>query len=297
MDKNLNDQTNNPFLECQEDGEYIKNVPGNWGMKKLHYLNRYFTITTVSMSEKPWRQMNYIDLFAGCGKNRVSRTKKIFLGSPVLALKLQKPFTKYYFVDNDETNLVALRARGNSSNLKSRIKYFLGDGNEKAKEIVKEIAVVDKPYIEGVWNSFNVAFLDPFSFELQWDTISQLASIKFMDLIIYYPQNALERAMPKLYHNKKPSVIDIFFGTDNWRRIYESYKSGKIQNLHRELLDFYWSRLSSFGYLENNGTEPLITNTKNAPLYRLILASKDKKGIQFWNEAIKRDEKGQLTLC
>jgi three-Cys-motif partner protein len=297
MDSTQDKTIPNNYLECEDDGEYISPVKGKWGMKKLYYLNVYSSITTVTMSTKPWRQLNYIDLFSGCGKNKVKRTGKIFLGSPLLSLKLQKPYTKYFFVDNDERNISALRTRCNSSLLASRIEYHIGDGNQKVKGIVEKIAKIDKPYIEGCWQSFNVAFLDPYSFELEWNTIGLLATIKYMDLIIYYPQGPLERAMPTMYNQKKENAIDFFFGTDEWRTIFIKFISGKVPNLHRELLDLYWKKLSSLRYIQNNGKEPLITNSKNVPLYRLILASRDPKGIQFWNEAIKRDENGQMKLC
>ncbi|MCL4530424.1 MAG: hypothetical protein M1282_13555, partial [Chloroflexi bacterium] len=43
-------------------------------------------------------------------------------------------------------------------------------------------------------------------------------------------------------------------------------------------------------------TEPVMRNTKQAPLYRLLFASKHERGHDFWKEVIKRDASGQAEL-
>jgi hypothetical protein len=72
--------------------------------------------------------------------------------------------------------------------------------------------------------------------------------------------------------------------------------------LHRQLIDLYQIKLQDLGYSEVRrgdeiGDEPLIRNVKrNAPLYRLLFASKHPLGEKFWHDITRRDIHGQLRL-
>lgn len=67
-------------------------------------------------------------------------------------------------------------------------------------------------------------------------------------------------------------------------------------------MDFYKRRLGELGYVEARRDdevlyEPLIRNAqKNAPLYRLLFASKHELGAKFWNQIARRDVRGQPRL-
>jgi len=96
--------------------------------------------------------------------------------------------------------------------------------------------------------------------------------------------------------------IDLFFGSREWRRIYEhcQVKGGRF--VHRELMDYYKEKLLALGYEEvfrddEVGDEPLIRNArKKAPLYRLLFASKHSLGRKFWRKVVSRDARGQRRL-
>lgn len=84
------------------------------------------------------------------------------------------------------------------------------------------------------------------------------------------------------------------------------YKTAKDKpetlGIHRTLIDYYKSKLRHLGYVVINDSEqlvsePLVRNTKrNAPLYRLIFASKHSLGNKIWNEVTKKDIYGQEKL-
>jgi len=109
-----------------------------------------------------------------------------------------------------------------------------------------------------------------------------------MDLIINYPEGGLNRFMPNAVVSSNWNQIDSFFGSQDWRSVFYQFrdKSG----LHRQLIDFYKSNLIRLGYQEViradeiGGNEPLVRNTKEAPLYRLLFASKNPLGKKFWQE-------------
>ncbi len=290
------------YLSPEDDG-LVMRESGPWVLEKLDYLRRYIYIFETSMRAKPWRRRHYIDLFAGPGKCYVPETKSIHLGSPLLALTTEYPFTDYFFVDLDEdaANTEALQTRYDVSPLKNSIRCYKGDGNAIVYDIVAQIMAGDQEYKPGQWSSLNLAFLDPAGIDLQWETVKVLAKPYAMDLIIYYPQQGLVRNMPKQYQSSNTNKIDLFFGSTEWRKIFEKWRDKEI-GLHRRLMDHYKSNLQQLGYKEvlrddETGDEPLIRNAqRNAPLYRLLFASKHPLGNDFWHKVVSRNAYGQSRL-
>ncbi len=68
-------------------------------------------------------------------------------------------------------------------------------------------------------------------------------------------------------------------------------------------MDHYKDNLKQLGYKEvlrddETGDEPLIRNSqKNAPLYRLLFASKHPLGNDFWHKVVSRNVYGQIGSC
>lgn len=290
------------YLAPEDDGLPMRDS-GRWVVEKLHYLQRYISIFENSMHVQPWRRRHYIDLFSGPGKCYVTDTKSVYLGSPLIALTTTHPFTDYFFVDLDEdaNNTEALQQRCDASPLKNNIQCNKGDANVLVHDIVAQILACDQEYKLGVWSSLNLAFLDPTGTDLQWETVKALAQPRRMDLIIYYPQQSLERNMPKQYKSPNTTKIDLFFGNTEWRGIFEKWQHKEI-GLHRHLMDHYKDNLQKLDYKEvlrddETGDEPLIRNSqKNAPLYRLLFASKHPLGNDFWHKVVSRNVYGQDRL-
>jgi len=283
-------------LPARESGEWVK--------EKLYYVKRYIDVFEVAMRDRSWRRRIFIDLFAGPGKCIVRNTNEYLLGSPLLALQTQYPFTDYYFCDFEQDNIDSLAKRINESPIpKDRIHLLVGDANHKVKAVVTEIGQCDKEFIKGVLPCLNLAFLDPEGLELEWKTIETLAHLNRMDLIIHYSQNGLTRNIDKCFATQKDTVVDSFFGDRKWRDVYRNALSKRESiGVHRALIDYYKSKLSNLGYVVINDSdevaqEPLIRNTqRRAPLYRLIFASKHPLGNKIWNEVTKKDIHGQEKL-
>jgi three-Cys-motif partner protein len=124
-----------------------------------------------------------------------------------------------------------------------------------------------------------------------------------MDLIINYPEGGFNRYRNQASELEENTSIDEFFGDREWRRIYRERQSRQINSgLHRLLIDHYKGKLKTFGYTEVfrgdeiYESEPLMRNTKSAPLYRLLFASKHNLGYKFWQEVIRRDVYGKTRL-
>jgi len=288
------------YLLPEDDGLPIRSF-GNWTRDKLHYLESYIYMFETSMRQMKWCARCYIDLFSGKGKYRVENQKDVYLGSPLIALTTKHPFTHYFFVDNEQENIDILKKRCSIvSNISKR--FEVGDANQKVDTIVNEIKSIEQNRPEGTWTSLNLAFLDPDGLELEWKTIEKLAGIRKMDLIIHYSQSGLTRNFENYVHANEETIIDRFFGDFDWRKVYQKYHLKEPSNVHKHLIDYYKSKLVNLGYAEVKDIEdyetiePVMRNTKRAPLYRLIFASKHKRGHDFWKIVIHKDVAGQTSF-
>jgi three-Cys-motif partner protein len=288
------------YLLPEDDGLATRDS-GAWAKDKLFYLQKYINAFETSMQGKPWRRRIYIDLFAGPGKCAIKEGRGYFLGSSLISLTATHPFTDYYFVDMVNDNINALKARSTATKVnQNRIKFLVGDANKKVFEIAGEIKKIDSEFVAGAWPSLNLAFLDPEGFELEWSTVVELATINRMDLIIHYSQQGVKRMADRALASNKETAIDKFFGDMEWRKIYRECKDDPT-GIHRPLIDYYKSKLKTLGYIEVKDdeevwAEPLMKNRKNAPLYRLLFASKNPLGVKFWKDVTKISADGQMPL-
>ena len=276
---------------------------GPWAVEKLYYLTEYIARFSVAMHNKPWRSRRYIDLFAGTGKLYIEEKDTYILGSPLLALTAPQPFTECVFVEYNQDNLNALKKRCGAVVTTTTIHYHNGDSNVYVQQLVARIQAEDQKHRDK-WSSLNLAFLDPDGLELTWATVAKLAQVKKMDLIIHYSQGGLNRTMRKYFASDDETIVDRFFGDTMWREIYKRHKIDRKQPdfLHRALIDYYKSKLKKLGYVgvlseDETGIEPLIRNKKrNAPLYRLLFASKHELGHKFWKSSTRQTPFGQKRL-
>lgn len=290
-------------LETEDDGLVMRPC-GEWTAEKLDYLERYVGMFTAAMRGRPWRALNYIDLFSGPGKCRISGSGKVLPGSPLIALGTRYPFSHCYYGDIDPSNIRALQQRlSGLQGADSRTTCIVGDANRIVHDVVQSVLMDDQARSPGQWRSLNLAFLDPEAFELCWDTVVALSQIR-CDLIIYYPQSALHRNLRQFVESDRNTVADTFFGGPEWREVVrKAWLAGPPSvAVHRQLMDLYKDKLSALGYGEvlrddETGDQPLIRNAaNNAPLYRLLFASKSPLGNSFWHKVTRRDLHGQRRL-
>lgn len=262
------------------DGLPVRMV-GDWSSDKHYYLKRYIEIFEKSMHLK-WKSRAYIDLCSGPGICRYRGTEKLADGSPLIALNVQPPFTQYFFSDTDPEAIDALTKRVAPFKNKAEINIYQKDCNQVAAEIAGKIAP----------DSLCLAFLDPTGLDLKLSTLKTLTQGKKMDLIIFFPHGLEIKRNIDLYYNKDNSKMDEFFGGTEWRGIYEKNPS----NMIAELLALYKKKLAGIGYLMEPGDAVVVHNATKVPLYALLFASKDRKGIEFWKKIMKIESQGQRGL-
>jgi len=284
-----------PYLSAGEDGLRVQRY-GSWTAKKLDYLQRYLGLFVTSMRRQPFRAKHYIDLFAGPGKCRTG-VRSVALGSPLIALTARYAFDRYFFVERDAGSIHALETRCAASPDFGRVTLLHGEAGILVHDIVGQIGAVDSEWRPDIWSSLNLAFLDPEGpKELPWSMVEALAGLNRMDLIIHYSEVGINRLRDNCVDAGGETVLDRFFGGDGWRDVYR--KARGRRGVHRALMDHYKSQLTALGYVDVQSTdEPLMRNqAKNAPLYRLIFASKHERGNDFWQAVLKRDLYGQGRL-
>lgn len=258
----------------------------DYAKDKLTILKGYMARFTTSMKDKKWRALNYIDLQAGPGKNSFSSSGDVILGSPLLALTTRYPFANLFLVEMGLSEFGALETRVGASERASSAKHFNEDCNLAVDTIVERIRQIDAEYIDGIWPCLNLAFLDPEGLEVEWRTVEKLASLQRMDLIINFSTSGITRNAGMAAQKNEDTIFDRFFGTREWRKVYEQARSGGNSLIRRELIDFYLSRLNEMGYVETKPQELEFKNQRNVQVYTMIFASKNDLGIRFWNGAV-----------
>ena len=188
------------YLEAQDDSLPMRES-GEWVAEKLDYLERYIAIFENSMHSKPWRARHYIDLFAGPGKCIVPKTKRVYLGSPLLALTTAHPFTGYFFVDLAADNIAALQQRCAASPDINHIHFSVGDANQTVREIIARIWPLTALTCKASGRHSIWLFLT-LRIDLHWETVSASPQPYRMDLIIHYPQGGLNRSMGIAFHRR-----------------------------------------------------------------------------------------------
>ena len=92
--------------------------------------------------------------------------------------------------------------------------------------------------------------------------------------------------------------FDAFFGTTEWRAVVRRFDRGEIARADRStaLCDFYGKQLGRIGYGQVEQLHRLMKNTKNAPLYRLLLASSHPRATDFFRKIAAIEHDGQRGL-
>ena len=244
---------------------------GPWAEDKLSHVEKYcasFNIATY----KHWKNRVYIDLFSGPGRCIKKGTKKEFDGSPLLALNCGNPFTHYFFNDIDPEYIEALKKR--TQNYTHNIDYINKDCNLAVDEILGKIPEY----------SICFAYIDPYYLEIKFDTIVKLTAKRAVDLLIIFQMGMAKRNFLQPNFEMK----QFFPPNVDWEQFpNDIVKGGRISA--RPVLDTYESGLIELGYPKSNMIDDVLErNTRNAPLYYLIFASKKKLGAKLYSGVISR---------
>ena len=265
---------------------------GDWTQEKFERVRKYLSAYTTIMSHYNFR-FAYIDAFAGTGYRTIKKDDgqeelpfpdlDSFLdGSARIALRVIPRFTKYIFVEQNESRFAELQGlKEEFPQLQNDIILVNADANSYIKELCLGYS----------WKTNRaVLFLDPFGMEVSWDTIEAIAATRAIDLWLLFPLGvAVNRMLTK---NGQIRVVwrerlNRMFGTEDWYDVF--YKTFSQQTLYGEEVvtkkigdfdligEYFVKRLKTvFAGVADNPL-PLL-NSHNNPLYLLCFASGNTKG-------------------
>lgn len=247
---------------------------GPWIERKYFYLRRYADIFTQGMSKKWGRAgLTYVDLFAGPGKCFIESSGEDRDGSTLISLNYE--FSKYIFVENDKTNLAALRERCRKSPKLSQIEFIEGDCNTVIQEVRPQ--------------GLTLAFIDPTGIDIHFETLEILTRNRQVDLLLNVQFNMdIVRNFKRYIQSEGSTKMDSFLGGD--------FDKNQIK-VPRDVFVLYKQRLKEkLGYSTVEFKDVTVRNLKNVPMYFLVFASKHSTGLDFWKKITKKDETGQLEF-
>jgi three-Cys-motif partner protein len=271
---------------AEDDGLPVREV-GAWTIDKLYFWHRYIVITTSAMvGHSKWRAgLAYIDLFAGPGVCKVKRTNQRIPGSTLIAANAPKPFRMILASELDASLAAALRRRLTRTNSATTSLVFEGDCNARIADMVKHVPR----------RALTLAFIDPEDLRIDFSTVQTLASCGQVDLLILFADRMDIVRNVDLYEKQSESVLDRMLGPgSSWRERWKDLHNRSAENICRFFADEYKAQLRDrLGYRVFG--EKIMRSAKG-PLYRIIFASKNPKGLEFWETVTRKERGGQMEL-
>lgn len=278
----------NPIISVANDGLKLPDPVGAWSEKKYSLMGGYCEIFNAGIKNKFTNRV-YIDLFAGAGHVPIKGKNKILKSSPLIALSIPTPFTKYIFCEMDEEKISALEIRAKREHPDKNIVFIKGDSNSNVDKVIAEIEQL------GV-STISFSFVDPFSLNLHFETIEKLSRVGRIDFLILL---ALMMNANRNLHNfidEESNVIDLFIKKSDWRNTFLRGETRK-EDFIKFIADTYDENMLNLGYkVKNEGLKPKVdADEYNLSLYYLAFYSKSPLGNKFFSE-IQKYNLDQLNL-
>lgn len=258
----------------------VNKFGGPWTQIKIDILRKYLRFYTIALQNI--FTLHYADAFAGTGRQSPKITEsqidlipqEDFNGSVLTALEIEPGFHKYHFNDLDPIYIEALWEIRDQY-LDKDITITEMDANFFVPQFSKQLGKKDRA----------VLFVDPFSTELDWDTLVHIGRSKKIDMWLLFPLSVIVR-MTKKEGGIIPEwrrTLNRLLGTNEWENALYTPKEqppiadmfGHEQSEGMERLNPLavqdWVKLrleEEFSYV----SEPLMLKNKNRPLFSLFLA-------------------------
>jgi len=244
-------------------------------LDKAHYAHYYADIVGTGMKNAYPGPLAWVELFSGPGLLYVEELAAFQPGSPVVALGIRDPFDIYVFADLDDRCVDALHRR-----VDGRARVLRGNANSAALHD-RIVSLVPR-------NALVVLYADPAGLDLHFDTLKFFAArYKHLDLLLNFPVPGIDRALSAGHGGKAARVL-------NHPTPIELIGPGSGRP-GTSLRQWFERQLGSLGY-DHFEAVPIKLAAKNVALYDLMLASRQAKAKQFFQEAIHRGPGGQYTL-
>lgn len=262
----------------KEDGLLLRGV---WphSAKKSWLVGRMIDVVSTAMSGK-WRQLGYIELYAGPGRLLDQATGAELAGSPIAALRVRSPFDRYVFCDFDPECVEALAERTRHEPAGARAVVREGDAKD-----IGHLARITEEFGRG---SLVIAYLDPARpRDMTWTTVEVLArELPNVDLIINLPVNSLQRAISGPHgRDAEARAAALFLGHADPRELmqWDRSRSHHVAGTVQAVRDFYDEQLKSLGFLQPG--RRVVDYPAGVPYYDVLYVSRHQLGIDLWDRA------------
>lgn len=274
-----------------DDGLPVFESKGMWTAHKLFFVCQYLEQTTRGLKTRRAkfpRGLTYIDLFCGTGISVVRSedgSSRRFPGSPVIAASIPEGFDRLILIDKDADALNAALTRVAATGYAGEVLGRNVDVNGAASQVAGLVPE----------DSLNIAFVDPYSLDIHFDTIRQIASRRQLDLIILFSDRFdLGRNVHKYYYpNEEQSKLDSFLGTRDWREELDALGDQSGIRVRELFASFYERQLRAIGYVH---TKHWPLEGPMGPAFRLFFASRHELGLKFCDIATRKDFQGNRGL-
>ena len=114
----------------------------------------------------------YVELCAGPGRVQYDENGAFEDGSPLRAFK--HDFTEFHYIELREDFAAALATRCETRETARPVQVIQGDCNAHIRDIVRQLPPA----------GLTLAFVDPTNWQVNFETVRQLASVKRVDLVV-----------------------------------------------------------------------------------------------------------------
>ncbi len=264
---------------------------GRWSEDKLNCVYKYLgAYSNIIKHAGYYEECYFVDGFASTGFCKSRRTQETIKGSAALALTIDPPFSRYFFIETDENKTKELE-KLKKEFPKLSIEVFMGDCNTEINKVLQQIKD-STPFI---------ALLDPQAGDLYWDTIVSISSKYKAELLINFPLGmAIKRYMPltegKNIDSATIDKLNKIFGSKDWEQVYRERKIGKLSPIqaNEKYLDIYLLGLEALGFKYYAVKD--LRNSRNAHMYYLIFATRNRRGLEKMKDPFVEKEANRESL-
>ena len=255
---------------------------GPWAQEKLHYLRRYFYIFNQGMKYK-WPHRIYVDVLAGPGRCYLKdRPTEEFDGSPILALKCETPFTDAIFIEHDSRNVEALAFRAGAIEYPDT-KVTIYEENCNSPSVISEVNAALRGH-----GKLGLMFVDTLGLsDIALETVRRMTIGAKVDVLFTFQvHDALRNLGRALDDEEEGARYTRAFSSPNWCDVLPAHRTGYTATADDAdaFSAFFESRLREIGFSHVKPLDEYMRNSHNTPLYRLIFASRNPCGEDFFKK-------------
>jgi hypothetical protein len=292
-----------PPSEVYDDG-LIYNEYDSHTQHQMEVVRRYLDVLNEEMRGSTYSRRTFVQLFAEPGLYRNRETQEWFTGAALHALSLTG-FNRYFYSSLNQQVLATLEQRAQTlfPRPDAEVHFMGGNCNDLARGIIGETefymsALCPKPVHKEGFALVTPRILHPVpaaltfciyqsDVHLRWETVSAISRLPYVNMVLYYPLDALNRQMAQAQGQRGETDVDGFFGGKAWRDLY---RRGMGQQHHEQLLSYYCERLKALGFgevrTELDSSIRAATLGSDASGHLLIFAHKQPKSAEFWQSVL-----------